>query len=67
MTEAPTIPPRVTATAAALRLIEKIRKDHPEIIFHQSGGCCDGSVRSMVCPSTYRPASSTRGGIPSSY
>ncbi|KDA03698.1 hypothetical protein HOC_04437 [Hyphomonas oceanitis SCH89] len=43
MTEAPTIPPRVTATAAALRLIEKIRKDHPEIIFHQSGGCCDGS------------------------
>ncbi|KCZ60215.1 DUF779 domain-containing protein [Hyphomonas chukchiensis] len=43
MTDAQTIPPRVTATPAALRLIAEIRKDHPDIIFHQSGGCCDGS------------------------
>ncbi|OQP87682.1 acetaldehyde dehydrogenase [Rhizobium rhizosphaerae] len=35
--------PRVTATPAALALIEEIRRDHPQILFHQSGGCCDGS------------------------
>lgn len=34
---------RVTATEAALDLIADIRKDYPEILFHQSGGCCDGS------------------------
>jgi uncharacterized protein (DUF779 family) len=33
----------VTATDAALDLIAEIRKDHPDILFHQSGGCCDGS------------------------
>jgi uncharacterized protein (DUF779 family) len=36
-------PPRVTATAAARALIEEIRREYPEILFHQSGGCCDGS------------------------
>lgn len=35
--------PRVMATEAALGLIAEIRKDHPDILFHQSGGCCDGS------------------------
>ena len=34
---------RVKATPAALALIDEIRADHPEILFHQSGGCCDGS------------------------
>lgn len=33
----------VTATPAALALIDEIRQDHPDILFHQSGGCCDGS------------------------
>lgn len=36
-------PVRVTATEAARALIAEIREDHPEILFHQSGGCCDGS------------------------
>ncbi len=36
-------PPRVIATEAAEALIAEIRDDHPEILFHQSGGCCDGS------------------------
>ncbi len=36
-------PPRVVATEAAEALIAEIRADHPEILFHQSGGCCDGS------------------------
>lgn len=35
--------PRVTATPAALAFIAEIRADHPDILFHQSGGCCDGS------------------------
>ncbi|MEM9564942.1 MAG: DUF779 domain-containing protein [Actinomycetota bacterium] len=34
---------RVVATDAALDLIAEIRRDHPSILFHQSGGCCDGS------------------------
>ncbi|HPE47756.1 MAG TPA: DUF779 domain-containing protein [Hyphomonas sp.] len=38
-----TQPLRVTATEAARRLIAEIREDHPAILFHQSGGCCDGS------------------------
>ncbi|MEM0982876.1 MAG: DUF779 domain-containing protein [Planctomycetota bacterium] len=37
------IPPRVLATDAAEELIAEIRQEHPEILFHQSGGCCDGS------------------------
>jgi len=43
MTDEDNPPPRVTATQAALDLIAEIRKDYPEILFHQSGGCCDGS------------------------
>lgn len=35
--------PRVIATDAALHLIGEIQKDYPDILFHQSGGCCDGS------------------------
>lgn len=34
---------KVTATDAALELIEQIKRDHGPIMFHQSGGCCDGS------------------------
>ncbi|PRO66596.1 DUF779 domain-containing protein [Alkalicoccus urumqiensis] len=34
---------RVTATPAALELIEKLQKRHGDLMFHQSGGCCDGS------------------------
>ena len=35
--------PRVVATDAALALIREIQTEYPEILFHQSGGCCDGS------------------------
>ncbi|MEM9104184.1 MAG: DUF779 domain-containing protein [Pseudomonadota bacterium] len=34
---------RVTGTEAARQLIAEIRADHGDIMFHQSGGCCDGS------------------------
>ena len=36
-------PARVTATPAARAFIAEIRREHPDILFHQSGGCCDGS------------------------
>lgn len=34
---------RVTATNAASELLREIRQDYPNVLFHQSGGCCDGS------------------------
>ena len=34
----------VEATPAALQLIKEIQADHGAVIFHQSGGCCDGSA-----------------------
>jgi uncharacterized protein (DUF779 family) len=34
---------RVEATPAALALIERLRTRHGAVMFHQSGGCCDGS------------------------
>lgn len=34
---------RVTATKEALELIEKLKNVHGDLMFHQSGGCCDGS------------------------
>ena len=37
-------PPQVTATPAALELIEQLRATHGELMFYQSGGCCDGSA-----------------------
>lgn len=35
---------RVIATEAALELIEKLKSIHGPLMFHQSGGCCDGSA-----------------------
>ena len=34
---------KVSATPAALKLIEQIVAEHGPVLFHQSGGCCDGS------------------------
>lgn len=34
---------RVVATDAALQLMEKLKARHGPLMFHQSGGCCDGS------------------------
>ncbi|WP_454684528.1 DUF779 domain-containing protein [Ancylobacter moscoviensis] len=35
--------PRVLATDAALKLIATLTADYGPLLFHQSGGCCDGS------------------------
>ncbi|WP_036262821.1 DUF779 domain-containing protein [Methylocapsa aurea] len=34
---------RVVATEKALALIERLKETHGALLFHQSGGCCDGS------------------------
>ncbi|MBL8588385.1 MAG: DUF779 domain-containing protein [Methylobacteriaceae bacterium] len=34
---------KVTATPAALALLAEIVAEHGPVLFHQSGGCCDGS------------------------
>jgi uncharacterized protein (DUF779 family) len=36
-------PDRVTATPAALEVLERLRSRHGDLIVHVSGGCCDGS------------------------
>ena len=35
---------RVTVTPAAAAVIGKLRAMHGPLLFHQSGGCCDGSA-----------------------
>ncbi|MCC4616592.1 DUF779 domain-containing protein [Xanthomonas campestris pv. asclepiadis] len=45
-TQSPTqseMPLQVMATLAALQLIDTLRARHGDVLFHQSGGCCDGS------------------------
>jgi len=34
---------RVIATESALALIARLKERHGALLFHQSGGCCDGS------------------------
>ncbi len=45
MTEESVIPMgRVSATPEARALIEELKRAHGPIMFHLSGGCCDGSA-----------------------
>ena len=37
-------PPRVIATPAARDFIARLQAAHGALLFHQSGGCCDGSA-----------------------
>lgn len=36
--------PLVSATPEAIEMIRKLKEQHGDIMFHQSGGCCDGSA-----------------------
>src|SRR3569623_2295983 len=36
-------PPRALLTAAAAELLHSLQQRHGPVMFHQSGGCCDGS------------------------
>ena len=37
-------PPRILATEAAVAMIGRLSAIHGPLMFHQSGGCCDGSA-----------------------
>jgi uncharacterized protein (DUF779 family) len=34
---------RVEITEEAAQVVQQLKEQHGELIFHQSGGCCDGS------------------------
>ncbi|WDF02596.1 MULTISPECIES: DUF779 domain-containing protein [Shouchella] len=34
---------KVTATETAIAFLEQLKEKHGPLMFHQSGGCCDGS------------------------
>src|SRR5471030_2833361 len=34
---------RISVTPEAAKIIKQLREVHGELMFHQSGGCCDGS------------------------
>ena len=38
------ITPRVLVTKEAEIVIEKLKQEHGELVFNQSGGCCDGTA-----------------------
>jgi len=40
---------RVSINAEAAAWVERLRRQHGPLMFHQSGGCCDGSSP-MCCP-----------------
>lgn len=35
---------RLAVTPKAVEVLEKLKEEHGELIFNQSGGCCDGSA-----------------------
>lgn len=35
---------RVLITEAATKIIDELKQQHGDLMFHQSGGCCDGSA-----------------------
>jgi len=43
LTTTANLPLQVIATPAAVALIDKLKAKYGELMFHQSGGCCDGS------------------------
>lgn len=50
-TKATNPPPRVVATDAALALVALLQAKHGrELMFHQSGGCCDNSAANCFLP-----------------
>ncbi len=45
---------RVKATPEAVELIKQLRSEHGDVLFHQSGGCCDGSAPMCYPVSDYQ-------------
>lgn len=49
---------RVLATPAALDLIARMKAKHGALLFHQSGGCCDGSAPMCYPQNEFRTGAS---------
>jgi len=49
---------RVDVTPAAAELIRSLRGRHGPLMFHQSGGCCDGSAPMCYLEGEFRTGSS---------
>lgn len=49
---------RVSATPKALALIRQLTKEHGDIVFFQSGGCCEGSVPLCLPANEFKPGAS---------
>ena len=49
---------RVAVTPAAAELIRSLRGTHGPLMFHQSGGCCDGSSPMCYLEGEFRTGSS---------
>ena len=50
---------RVALTPAAAELLVKLTDIHGPLMFHQSGGCCDGSAPMCYPDGDFRPAART--------
>lgn len=48
---------RVLVSPGARELIERLRQEHGPLLFHQSGGCCDGSAPMCFPQSEFRTGS----------
>ena len=53
-TEPPVAVRRVDVTPEAARLIALLRDKHGPLLFHQSGGCCDGSAPMCYAQGEFR-------------
>jgi uncharacterized protein len=49
---------RILAKPAAIELINKLKAQHGTLMFHQSGGCCDGSTPMCFVEGEFRVGSS---------
>src|ERR1700679_1371680 len=49
---------RVLITPEAVKIIRQLRAEHGELMFHQSGGCCDGSQPMCFSEGEFKTGSS---------
>ena len=50
--------PRIISTEKADELINRLREKHGPLMFHQSGGCCDGSQPMCFAEGEFKTGSS---------
>ncbi|MFQ3598847.1 MAG: DUF779 domain-containing protein [Chloroherpetonaceae bacterium] len=48
---------RVLITPEAEAVVQQLKAEHGELLFHQSGGCCDGSAPMCFSVNDYRVGS----------